>query len=363
MGLSNLLIPSSFRYTPQRSHHINPLRLLAASALPLLCLSTTLYPTSAYAQDDDDPTSSTAQITGPFIDPLTSLPMERFFGARTQFSLSLALPLTSTLSTSFIAQLSFPLVSGTGWGALGFTGNMEGNFIIAAWPDGLGGVMASFRQASNEDNPPEVQGRFQIRPIAEGVSVSDTQLTYTFLCEECLNSTLGLGPEATVGNTVMGWALSERGPRGDASDPGARLGFHERGFGPYTQRLAEARTELFESVAVRAGAPVRNSGRAQEAQVNIFEEGGESGDESGGEDSDDEDEGEDGGVVAGDAAVRGGAAAAGSAAAGGGVIGGAAAEGAAAGAAGTATGTGRNGAGAGRENGNIGDDSDSDDDD
>jgi hypothetical protein len=217
--------------------------------------------------------------------------MERFFGARTQFGMALALPQQSATSTSFIAQLSFPLVNGGGWGAMGLTGDMEGNFLIAVWPDGAGDVMATFRQAIDEDNPAEVQGRFKIRPIAAGTQVSQTSLTYTFLCEECLNGTLGLGPEATGSDAVMGWALSERS-LADPADPASFLGFHERGFGPFTARLAEARSAGFDSAAATAGQPVGNSGRAGEPLLNIFDEG--SGDEGsgdgGGDDSDDDDD-------------------------------------------------------------------------
>ena len=144
--------------------------------------------------------------------------------------------------------------------------------------------MASFRQAIDEDNPAEVKGNFKVRPLPDGVSVNETSLLYTFLCENCLDSTLGLGPEAAVGNAVMGWALSERPPRGDPSNPGAFLGFHERGFGPFTARLAQAKTAGFDAVAAKALAPVGDSGSAVATVPNAFLDGG----------SDDEDSGDEG---------------------------------------------------------------------
>jgi hypothetical protein len=216
--------------------------------------------------------------------------MQRFFGARTSFGFAFALPESqpATGTASFIGQLSFPLSDGQGWGAFGLTGDMEGNFILAAWPDGNGGVMASFRQATDEDDPPEVAGDFRVKPLADGVSANSTSLLYTFLCENCLDSSLGLGPEATTGDAVMGWALSERPPIGDASDPDASLGFHERGFGPFTARLAQAKTAGFESVAATALDPVPDSGSAVPAVAGAFAEG------SGDEDSGDEDEADDG---------------------------------------------------------------------
>ncbi|KAL2672325.1 hypothetical protein Neosp_013029 [[Neocosmospora] mangrovei] len=262
------LFSSLRRRQPTRHRHINPNRLL---------VTTLLLPALALAQDDDEPTSSTNQFSQPFVDQITGLNMERFFGARTSFGFAFALPDAQPVAAtgSFIGQLSFPLVNGQGWGSFGLTGDMEGNFILAVWPDGNGGVMASFRQATNEDNPPEVAGQFRVRPLPEGVSVNSTSLLYTFLC---------LGPEATAGNAVMGWALSERPPRGDPSDPGAFLGFHERGFGPFTARLAQAKTAGFDAVAATALDPVGDSGNAVAAVPGAFEDG--SGDEDSGDEGD-----------------------------------------------------------------------------
>lgn len=265
-----------------RSRFINPHRLLA---------TTLLLPGFILA---DDPTSSPAQFSSEFVDQNTGLQMERFFGARTQFGFAFALPPQlppAGTAGSFIGQLSFPLVNGIGWGAMGLTGSMEGNFILAAWPDGNGGVMASFRQATNEDNPPEVSGNFQVRPLPDGTVVNDTQLTFSFLCENCLDSTLGLGPERMGGDAVMGWALSERAPRGDAADPGAQLGFHERGFGPFTARLGAAATDGFDAVAATALQPLPASARARAAVPGAFEDG--SGDEGSGDDSDSDSDSDD----------------------------------------------------------------------
>lgn len=149
--------------------------------------------------------------------------------------------------------------------------------------------MASFRQATNEDDPPEVAGQLRVRPPPEEVSVNSTSLLYTFLCEDCLDSALGLGPEATAGNAIIGWAMSERPPRGDPSDPGAFLGFHERGVGPFTAWLAQAKAAGFDAVAATALDPVRDSGNTVAAVPGAFQEG-----------SGDEDSGAEGGAVDGD---------------------------------------------------------------
>lgn len=176
---------------------------------------------------------------------------------------------------------------------MGLIGDMDGNFILAAWPDGKGGVMASFRQATNEDNPPEVTGKFAVRPIPDSVNVNDTFLSCTFLCENCLDTTLGLKVD-TAGNAVMGWALSAKPPKGNAADPGAQLGFHEQGFGPFTARLGNAGSAQFEAVASTALAPVAASKKAVAAVAGAA--GGGNGDEEdddakdSGDDSDEEDD-------------------------------------------------------------------------
>ncbi|CAN8104570.1 unnamed protein product [Discula destructiva] len=217
-------------------------------------------------EDDDEPTSSAAQVSGPFTEPVTGLTMERFFGARTTFGFAMTMP--ETPDGSFIGQLSFPLVEGAGWGSMGLIGDMENNFILATWPDGTGGVMASFRQSTDEDNPPEVVGDFSVRPIIEATAANDSFLTFTFLCEQCMNSAFGLGPESANADGVMGWALSERAVA-DPGSPGTFIGFHERGFGPFTMRLGQARSAGFGAVAATAGAPMQASANAVQVALNV----------------------------------------------------------------------------------------------
>ncbi|OAL44518.1 CBD9-like protein [Pyrenochaeta sp. DS3sAY3a] len=305
--LPSLLTPSTSTSTSATTTTtkslLTLLTLTLTTTLPLLHLLPLTTPTTAFPfpQDSDDPTSSASQFSSPSTDPLTGLTTQRFFGARTQFTFALAMPSTTSASSiattpsSFIGTLSFPLVAGQGWGAMGLTGDMEGNFILAVWPDGGGDVVASFRQATDEDNPPEVTGTFAVRPLPGGTSVNSTFLSYTFLCENCLDASLGVSVQAS-GNAVMGWALSERSPRGDVRDPGAFLGFHERGFGPFTARLGDAGAVGFEGVAATAGAPVQASRGAVRAVAGAA--GAGSGDEGEGEDgegesSDGEDEDDD----------------------------------------------------------------------
>lgn len=102
-------------------------RSVLGSSLSCLLLSSLLLilrPT--LAQDDDEPTSSTAQVSEAFVEPATGLTMERFFGARTSFGFAMTMPPTPT--DSFIGRLDFPLVDGAGWGAMGLIGDMVSLF-------------------------------------------------------------------------------------------------------------------------------------------------------------------------------------------------------------------------------------------
>src|SRR4051812_48795597 len=108
--------PSSIRIQAVRIYDVVLVTMLA-------CLLTTM----TYAEDA---TSSASTLSTPFVDQTTGLQMERFFGARTSFGFAFATstsPATTGNSSSFIGQLTFPLKNGQGWGAMGLTGDMEGN--------------------------------------------------------------------------------------------------------------------------------------------------------------------------------------------------------------------------------------------
>lgn len=237
----------------------------------------------------EDATSDPSKVSTPFTDAATGIKMERFFGERTTFGFGLAMP--TVPNNSFIGQLSFPLVNGAGWGALGLTGDMENNFFLATWADGNGGVMASFRQGTDEDNPPEVKGNFAVRTISDATSVNSTFLTHTFLCEGCLDAALGLGADATGADAVMGWALSAKSV-GSPTTAGGRLGFHEQGFGPFTMRLGQAKFAEFDTWAALANSSIPGSANAIPVSLNVATNGGD-GDNSGDEDEGDDENGDD----------------------------------------------------------------------
>ena len=59
--------------------------------------------------------------------------------------------------------------------------------------------------------------------------VTDTKMTFTFLCQNCLdNGQLSFSPQDTSGKFGMGWALADR-PVSDAADTAAELPFHNVG--------------------------------------------------------------------------------------------------------------------------------------
>ncbi|OIW34688.1 CBD9-like protein [Coniochaeta ligniaria NRRL 30616] len=239
------------------------------------------------------PCMAQTKTTSPFTDQATGIQFQRFFGARTNFGFGIALP--QTPNTSFIGQLTFPLVNRAGWGGFSLTGDMEGPLLMAAWADGAGGVVSSFRQAFDEDNdPPEVTGAFSVRPIAEATSANGSFLTYTFLCEGCLGAALGLDAAAAT-TAEMGWALGSRAVRNPGSSAGA-LAFHDTGFGDFEADLAAARSAQFDTWAALAGAPLQPAAGARAFDLAAGDGEGDSGDEGGadegdrdGEESDDDD--------------------------------------------------------------------------
>ncbi|KAM7216585.1 CBD9-like protein [Rhypophila decipiens] len=242
--------------------------------------------------------SAQRSTTTPFTDQATGIDFQRFFGARTNFGFGIALPATppaAGAAESFIGQLTSPLANGAGWGGFSLTGDMEGPLLMAAWPDGQGNIVSSFRQAFNEDdNPPEVTGPFALKRIPEATSVNNTFLTYTFLCEGCLAPNLGFGG-AGVQATEMGWALASRAVRNPGSSNGV-LGFHNSGFGGFSANIAAARNVRFnewaalaEGQAVPASAGARAFDETNAAEGNGDDSGGRGGfdsDDDSGDDSD-----------------------------------------------------------------------------
>ncbi|KAK2005722.1 CBD9-like protein [Colletotrichum eremochloae] len=218
--------------------------------------------------------------TTAFTDPVTNISFQRFFGAKSGFAFGIALP--QNPNDSFIGQMSFPLASGAaGWGGWSLTSDMKGPLLMAAWASPDGQVLSSFRQAANEDdNPPEVTGKFNVRPIASGTSVNGSFLTYTFLCQGCLDASFGLGAADTAGTFEMGWALGDKAV-GNPGSSAAVLNFHNVGFGGFDADLQAARFADFDAWAALASpTPL-----APSAGATAFAPG-----KAGGDDDDDDDD-------------------------------------------------------------------------
>ncbi len=190
--------------------------MISSTASPLL-LALTLF---------NIITPTTAQTTTAFTDPVTGIQFQRFFGAKTQFAFGIALPENPT--TDFIGQMTFPLTAAGGWGGISLADDMVGPLLLAAWPDG-NNVVSSFRLAKTEDaSPPVVNGNFSVVPIASGTSVNGTSMSFTFLCQNCIDSKLWFAAGNTGGSFGMGWALAGKAVS-SASDPASELPFHDKG--------------------------------------------------------------------------------------------------------------------------------------
>jgi hypothetical protein len=185
------------------------------------------------------------QTTSPVIDQATGAQLQRFVDTKTNFGFGIALP--PTPSKSFIGQLSFPLVDGAGWGGLSLSGDLKGPPLVACWSDGRGGVVSSFRQAFNgEENLSEVQGSsFSLKPIPDATSANNTLLTFTFLCENCIDDS------QTTDNSKLGWALASRPVQNQESSAGV-LPSPDSGFGDFLANLAAARSTEFDAWAALA---------------------------------------------------------------------------------------------------------------
>lgn len=169
---------------------------------------------------------SDAQTTA-FTDPATGINFQRFFGAKTSFGFGIALP--QNPSTDFIGRLDAPMPGGAGWAGIALQDDMVDPLLIAAWPNG-NKVVSTFRIAANEDDsPPVVNGKFSIKQIPKGTVVNDTHMTFTFLCQNCLdNGQISFAPQDTSGTFGMGWALADESVS-DPADPAATLPFHNVG--------------------------------------------------------------------------------------------------------------------------------------
>ncbi|KAH8669515.1 hypothetical protein BGZ60DRAFT_515155 [Tricladium varicosporioides] len=268
--------------------------------LPFLyLLSQLLSPVQADDDDDDDEGGDDDDGPNPgtatFVDPLTGFTMQRFFGARTSFGFAMALPLNP--STDFIGQISAPMPNNNGWAGVGMTGEMEGPLLIAAWPNTATNpptVMSTFRVSQDEDqSPPQARGNFAIKQIDQGTVLANGQMTFTFLCQNCITGgELGFGSGNTGGIFEMGWGLSNEKVSNPA-DPAASMGFHNVGFGGFDANLGAARTQAFGDFALLAGGSTSNGSTTPVAAQPVATQPDKSGGTTNNKDGDDDDDKDD----------------------------------------------------------------------
>ncbi|PVH78335.1 iron reductase domain protein [Cadophora sp. DSE1049] len=232
---------------------------------------------------------SNAQTTAPFTDLVTGIQFQRFFGAKTQFAFGIALPENPT--TDFIGQMTFSLTADGGWGGIALADDMVGPLLLAAWPNG-NTVQSSFHLPSTEDaSPPVATGNFSVVPIPSGTSVNASSMSFTFLCQNCIDSKLGFAAGNTLGTFRMAWALAGK-PVSNPPDGATELSFHDKGFDEFDAQLNAARNPLFGQWAQLAGANIVSNGSTT-AVAPV------TGGFAGGDDNDDDDDDDEAGEAAG----------------------------------------------------------------
>ncbi|KAH7182431.1 uncharacterized protein B0J16DRAFT_343686 [Fusarium flagelliforme] len=179
-----------------------------------------------------------------YTDPKTGIDFQRFVDK--DFSVAFAVP--ETLGKDLIAQLVFPAEKGAGWGAISFRGGMIGGMLFVAYPDG-DDIVTSFRLASSYANPEEyTNSTVKATPIPEGTFVNSTHVSYTFLCEGCVEDkvTSLLNP-----SPILGYAWSSVAVDAPA-DPQAVLSYHGAGFGQFGFDIKGAASSKYATWAAMA---------------------------------------------------------------------------------------------------------------
>ncbi|KAK7226869.1 hypothetical protein V2G26_014872 [Clonostachys chloroleuca] len=181
--------------------------------------------------------SAAAQQTWAFTDPNTGIDFQHYFSK--DYSFSIAVP--ETLGTDFIGRLVVPITSTGGWGSVSLRGGMLRSLLFVAWADGED-IKTSFRMAGSYANPDVyTASTVNALPIANGTFVNSTHLSYTFLCENCVNATVtNLANETPI----LGWAISAENPT-TVTDSASALTYHAAGFGQYGLNIAAAKSSKY----------------------------------------------------------------------------------------------------------------------
>lgn len=177
--------------------------------------------------------AAAALTTEAYNDPNTGIDFQRY--ATNEYSFGIAVP--ENPEADFIGQMVVPLTENAGWGAVSLGGGMLNNLLFVAWPNDEE-IITTFRLAGAYANPDEYSGDVTALPIANGTFINSTHLSYTFLCQGCINDD---SFDATAATPVFGYAVAATSPE-TASDPVSALTYHAKAFGQYGVNLDGAKS-------------------------------------------------------------------------------------------------------------------------
>lgn len=171
--------------------------------------------------------------TEPYNDPNTGIDFQRY--ANNEYSFGIAVP--ETPEADLIGQLVVPLTENAGWGAVSLGGGMLNNLLFVAWPNEEE-IITTFRLTGAYANPDVYTGDVTALPIANGTFINSTHLSYTFLCQGCINDD---SFDGTAASPVFGYAVSATSPEA-ASDASSALTYHAKAFGQFGVDLNGAKS-------------------------------------------------------------------------------------------------------------------------
>jgi cellobiose dehydrogenase (acceptor) len=153
-------------------------------------------------------TQAQIQKSTPFTDEKTGIKFQQASYDAEGYSFAIALPEKG--GSDFIGRITAPIKTSLGgWGGFSLTSGMTSGLLVVAYPKD-GTVVGALHKATGYTAPDLYTGAATLKPIADGISATDTGFTYTFLCEGCVDSagTTSFLPEDTSG--AFGWAFSTK---------------------------------------------------------------------------------------------------------------------------------------------------------
>ncbi|KAI9162735.1 Cellobiose dehydrogenase [Paramyrothecium foliicola] len=187
--------------------------------------------------------SCRAQQSTTFTDPETGITYQQV----TQGSYSFGIALPEGPGTDFIGRISAE--STVGWAGVSLGGRMVNSLMVVAWPN-ENEIVSSLRRSTGYASPSVYSGTASLKIIPAGTRLDGSALTFTFLCEGCIQ-TDGSTFTSDVSPATLGYGLAAAAVSSPA-DPASRLTFHSAGFGLFSIDLAAARSADFAEWAALA---------------------------------------------------------------------------------------------------------------